>query len=203
MTRRRSILVTLASMLVTLGLGCTGTGGLSEREAKEVLQQRFDEVNVGLCRLSLVKPRADGSLTIIDDSGSATACFDQVVKAGFGRRGDCRDTDGPTSKGTCIDRTVVPAGGARAHKDGFLVPCGTLSLIGVDSMKKVGKGIVSVTYRRTFDAKPVADQMGNCREGELFMPDRGTRTKSLTLSRQIDGRWVIDHLEPFGAVHVL
>jgi hypothetical protein len=140
---------------------------------------------------------------IIDDSGSATACFDQIVKIGFGRRGDWRDTDGPTSKGTCIDRTVLPAGGARAHKDGFLVPCGALSLIGVDSMKNVGQGMVSVTYRRTFDRKPVADQMGYCRDGELFMPDRGTRTKSLTLSRQSDGRWGIEHLEPFSAVHVL
>jgi hypothetical protein len=78
-----------------------------------------------------------------------------------------------------------------------------LSLIEVVSMDKLGEGLVGVKYRRRFDAKPVADQLGYCGDGQLFMPDRGTRTKSLGISRQSDGSWAIDHLEPLSTVHVL
>ncbi len=180
------------------------TGGLSKSVAAKVLRKRFNDVHVGTCRLSLVRQESAGSYTITDDSGSATACFDQVVKAGFGKRGACLDSDGATADGTCARRSVEPTGKARGHKDGFLIPCGTLTLLDVLDLEKTEERVVVVTYRREFKTEPVADHLGYCRDGELFMPDRGTRTKKIALSRRSDGSWgIVKHLEPFGTAHLL
>ena len=193
---------TAALAVCAMGLtACTGAGGLTESEAEALLQERFAQANSGTCFLTLAKQRGDGGFTITDGPGSKD-CFDQVVKAGFGQRGECRDRDGETPSGTCIDRTVVPAGGARGTAKGFAFACGTLSLVEITSMKKLEDGAVSVTYRREFAAAPVADRFGHCREGQLFMPERGTQTKSLAVQKKSDGSWALRELDPFH-VHLL
>lgn len=100
-----------ATSIIVCALPLTACTGLSESEAEALLEQRFQQANSGTCFLSLAKQRGDGGFTITDGPGSKD-CFDQVVKAGFGQRGDCRDRDGATKSGTCIDRSVTPAGGA-------------------------------------------------------------------------------------------
>lgn len=58
------------------------------------------------------------------------------------------------------------------------------------------------SYRCKFDAAPVATRFGYCREGQLFMPERGTQTKSLSVEKQSDGSWALRELDPFH-VHLL
>ena len=193
----------LIPLMLGLTSGGCSVGGLSESEARKVLEHRLDEAQVATCRLSLVKQRADGTYSILDDSGHATMCFDTVEKLGFAKRGKCRDEGGATRSGTCFDRTVTPEGETRGHASGFLVPCGTFELVGIDSMKKVGEGLVSVTYTRDFVLRPAADPTGSCGPGRAMLPERGTQSKSLAMEKQADGTWSIPHLDPHEAAHVL
>jgi hypothetical protein len=167
-------------------LGSVGCG-LSEGEARTLVEQRLAEASARSCLWNVV---LDGRYMDVEDRG-IRACVGELEKAGIAKPGACHDKT-PHEAG-CLDRELVPSGGAEVTADGLAFGCGTYELVDIRSVTKTSNGHTYVDYSRRFDDRLMAE-IPHCATSSLSHPKmHGVETRQIRVMT-VSGNWWMQEL---------